>query len=367
MKRRLRAIYLMHSIDGFAGSLIGIFVPVYLLTLGYTISQIFLFYIIAYLNIAILFFLAGYSAGHFGFKKTILFRFPFLLAYLVMLYFMPTHPTPLWLVALASSFNVALYWFPLHMIFTRASGHEEMGNNVGKLFALPRLAGIFAPLLGGFLTISFGFGILFIFAIILYLISAIPLFYAEEFKQAIDFSYGKAVQIIKRYPKYFIAEMCSNSTSVIEAVIWPIFIYLSFKNLLSIGALGTLLGIGGVLFTLLIGRYSDQVNKKVFLRLGAILMIAVWSMRYFGQNEILFYILTILAGFFTILITVPFASISYGAAKKDEGGVSEFIIVRELAVNAGRITIFLLGMFFVSNIKLTFLLSGFAYIYFFFY
>lgn len=367
MRRRLKAIYLMHSIDGFAASLVGIFVPVYLLALGYPLRQVLFFYIMIYAALAAFFFLAGYSAGHFGLKRTILFRLPFLMAYLLMLYFLPTHATPLWLIALAGGLNLALYWFPLHIIFTRASEHDEMGNNVGKLLALPKFAGIFAPLLGGFFAAAFGFGPLFIFAIILYFVSAIPLMYADELKQTIEMSRGKAVQIFRRLPKYFLAEAFGNAAGVVEAVIWPAFIYLSFKNILSVGALGTLLGLGGALVTLLVGRYSDRVDKKIFLRLGAALLIAVWFSRYFGQNEILFYVLTILSGFFSILIAVPFTSIAYATAKKDDGGASEFIIVRELAVNAGRVLIFLLGMFLVENIKLTFLLSGLANVYFFFF
>lgn len=366
MRRRLRAVYLMHSIDGFAGSLAGIFVPVYLLTLKYSVSQILIFYIITYLGLTLFFFLAGYSARRLGLKKTILFRLPFLFFYLIALYFLPTRAVPLYLLALANSFNLAFYWFSLHIIFARASEYHEMGNNVGKLFALPKFAGIFAPLLGGLLTVSFGFGPLFIIDIVLYSVSAMPLFFIEELKQTVSFNFKKVAGLLRSYLRYFIAEFFSNASGVVEAVIWPIFIYLSFKNILSVGALGTALGLGGVLFTLLVGRYSDRINKKIFLRLGGILMLFVWTMRYFGQNEYVFYLLTILAGFFSILIIVPFTSLIYGAAKENHGNVSEFIILREVAVNAGRVLIFLLGIIFVSNIKLTFLLSGLGHIYFFF-
>jgi len=367
MKKRLRAIFLMHSIDGFAGSLIGIFIPIYLLTLGYSVKQVFIFYIITYAALTGFFFLAGYCASRWGLKRTILLRFPCLLFYLVALYYLPTKALPLSLLALVNAFNMAFYWFALHIIFTHASEHGEIGNNVGKLFALPKLAGTFAPLLGGFMAVSFGFGFILLLAIILYLVSAIPLLYTDELKQAIDFNLGKAIKIFRRHPRYFVGEMFNTGTSVVESVIWPVFIYLSFKDILSIGALGTLLGIGGILFTLFIGRSSDKTDKRFLLRLGALLMIAVWSMRYFGQNEILFYILTILAGFFSILITVPFASIGYGSAKKDEDGTSEFIITREVAVNIGRVIIFSVAILMVNNIKFSFLLSGLAQIYFLFF
>lgn len=367
MRRRLRAVYLMHSIDGFAGSLIGIFIPIYFLTLGYSVSQIFVFYLILYAALAVLFFLAGYLSSRLGLKRTILARLPFLIAYLAMLYWLPTRHIPLSVIALANSFNLAFYWFPLHIIFTRATDHHEMGNNVGKLFALPKLAGIFAPLLGGFLTFAFGFGFLFASAVILYLVSALPLLYADELKQAVEFTCAKAARIFRRFPRYFFGEMINNAAIAVESVIWPIFIFLSFKNVLSIGALGTALGLGGVLFTLLVGRYSDRMDKKILLRLGALLMMAIWFIRYFGQNAAVAYLLTILAGFFSILIIVPFSSISYGAAKKDEEGVGEFILLREVAVNAGRILLFVSAIALAGNIKATFILSGLAHLYFFFF
>jgi len=357
----------MHSIDGFAGSLIGIFIPIYLLTLGYSVKQVFVFYIITYAALTGFFFLAGYCASRWGLKRTILLRFPCLIFYLIALYYLPTKALPLSLLALVNACNMAFYWFALHIIFTRASEHGEMGNNVGKLLALPKIAGIIAPLLGGFMAVSFGFGFLFVLAIVLYLVSAIPLFYTDELKQPIDLRFGKAIKIISRHPKYFIGEILNNGTGVVESVIWPVFIYLSFNDILSIGALGTLLGAGGVLFTLFIGRTSDKSNKKFLLRLGALLMIAIWSMRYFGQNEILFYILTILAGFFSILITVPFTSIAYGSAKKDEGGTSEFIILREVAVNTGRVLIFSIAILMIGNIKFSFLASGLVFVYYFFF
>ena len=42
------SIYAMHSIDGIAGGLIGIFIPIYFLTLGYSVSQIFVFFILRF-------------------------------------------------------------------------------------------------------------------------------------------------------------------------------------------------------------------------------------------------------------------------------------------------------------------------------
>lgn len=77
----------------------------------------------------------------------------------------------------------------------------------------------------------------------------------------------------------------------------------------------------------------------------------------------MFYILTALAGFFGVLITVPFNSMFYNLAKNDIA--DEFIIFNEVFVNLGRVITLLLVLLFIANIKLSFLVAAVSYIYFF--
>ena len=61
-KNGLKPIYTMHSIEAFAMSLIGIFIPIYFLTLGYTISSVLIFFIVHYGFLALFSFLAIFFA-----------------------------------------------------------------------------------------------------------------------------------------------------------------------------------------------------------------------------------------------------------------------------------------------------------------
>lgn len=110
----------------------------------------------------------------------------------------------------------------------------------------------------------------------------------------------------------------------------PIFIFLAFGNIFTIGFLATFLGLGAAIFTLFIGKHSDHIDKKRLLRVGAVIMALVWLGRYLAVDEISFYVLSILAGFFGVLIMVPFSSIFYINTKNNH--IENFVIFREIPI-----------------------------------
>jgi MFS family permease len=361
LKKQLNEIYVVHSLDAFVFSLIGIFVPIYLLILGYSISEVLAFYIIKQLAVCVFSFLAGYISTHLGLKHTMLMRFPVVSVFLIMLYSLGSVALPLALIAVLGGLQTALYWMPLHSLFSRSSDRVQMGTEVGRLHSFPKLASVTAPLIGGFIAIFFGFSTLFIAAMAILAVSAITLFYTPEVKPHVNFKVREGIAIFKKYPKYFFAVGVNHLGGMAESVIWPIFVYLTLANVLSIGIVGTLLSAGTVIFTLMTGRFSDRFDRRVIIKTGAILMALVWSLRFFASSETIIYLLTVMAGFFTVLIIVPFASVTYNLARK--GNIDEFIIFREIPVALGRISILLLAMLFFKQQELTFLFAGISHLF----
>ncbi len=353
MAKQLNIIYTIHSIDTFAGSLIGIFIPIYFLSLGHSLSQILVYYIVWSFGVLVFFFFAGYFSTYFGLKKTLIARLPFLFLYLLLLLNLKKVNIPLNLIALVSSLSVAFYWFPFNVLFGLCSDKEKIGNDVGKLNAIPRIFSLIAPLLGGLMLKFYGFNSLFVTCIFLYLFSALPILALTYFKSEIVLNINKLKDLLKKYPRYFLAETISSTGASAESTIWPIFIFLSFKDILSIGLVGTFFGIGGIFFSLFVGKRADKTNKNILINIGALIIILIWLLRYYLQGEIIYYILTVAAGFFMILVNVPFTSIIFSLAKRDN--VDEFIIFREIPVMLGRVIIFSLCLI-LSNLQDSFLL-----------
>lgn len=361
MKHWRRAIYAMQSIDGFAGGLIGIFIPIYFLNLGFSVKDIFLFFIVNNLAVLFFFFLAASFAKKFGIFKTLFAHWTFKIIELFLVYSVGQSYPIFYAVSVASALDIAFYWFGLHVIFAKSADKEKMGAHVSNLIALPAMIGLIAPLTGGLIAALLGFKVLIIIASLVYLVSLIPLLFIENVPVDVRISYSGVLRLFRGYKKYFKAEIFLNLIGEIEGYMLPIFMYLAFKDVLSVAALAAYLGLGAAIFTMFIGRISDKVDKKKILRIGAVIASLLWVCRYFADSQIQFFVLSVLVGFFGVLISVPFNSILYKNAK--ESHVEDFIIFREIPVSIGRVAIYSIGLLLVSNIKLSFLVAAVSYLY----
>lgn len=364
----LKNLYIMQSIQGFALSMIGIFLPIYLLTLGYSVRNVIVFFIFHYSFLLFFSFFALRIAGKIGLIQTIILRFPFLFTYLAFFYFLKSVDIPLVLIAFFSGLDSALFWMPLHIIFSKNTSSKKIGSETGKLFAIPKAAGIFAPLIGGVIAVKFGFGFLFILAFIILLIAIIPLLKmrlnSEHFNVPDKIKLENGKRIFKKYKKYFFVEIFDNMAEEVGAIIYPIFVFLALDSITSVGYVGTLVKIGAAIFTFMVGRFSDRFSKKKIIKIAAILLIINWSIRYFANSELLIYTFSILAGFFFILLVVPYTSLFYRISHEEKS--DDFFVWREIPVNVGRLIILLIALLFVNHLNYLFPIAGLSYIYFLF-
>jgi MFS family permease len=361
----MNGVYMMHSIRSFAGSLIGIYVPIYLLKLGFSITDVFVFWLIYSISVFVFCAVAAYISKKVGLKKIIVASLFLQFAYLYILHRLKFLPVPIPLVSIVSGLQAAFYWFPINVFFSHHSDVKEMGGNVGKLFALPKIIKLPEPILAALIIVKFGFDALFILSAIIYVISLIPLISVPELKGEISFNINKYWGLFKKYTRYFAAEFMENIREEAEGIILPIFIFLTFKDIISVGVVSTFASLGGIIFSLIIGKLSDSSNKKVLMRVGVLVMIAAWIVRIFVPNQLVFYAISFVVGFVEILVLVPFTSIIYTSAKQENP--AEFLLFREMSVGAARVFVYIIAILLASNILYTFALPIFSLISFLFY
>lgn len=350
----------MQTIEGLAGGLIGVFIPIYFLTLGYSLTDIFYFFIVNNLVILILFLAAALFARRFGFAKTIGLRLVFLFANLYLLFNLKSYPGAFYLISILSAAEIAFYWFPLHVIFAKATDHEKVDEHVSNMMALPALAKALLPFFGAAISALFGFKALFVVAGIFYLASAVPLLFIEHIPVEVRISGAKISEYAKRFKRYFAIETLLSAVGEIEGYLLPIFLFLVFKDIMAVGAVATYLSLGAALFTMIVGKYSNHGNAKAFLRVGALSMALVWLARFTAETQTAFYLLSVVAGFCGVLISIPFSSMIYRNAK--DSHVEDFIIFRELPISLGRVTLYVLALLIASNIEWSFVAAAASYL-----
>ncbi len=347
--------------------LASVFVPIYLLSLGFPVAKVLSFVMVLFFTLGIVSILSAFISKHFGFRVSAFFSAPLLIVYLLGLYSLEYFQwgfPELYLLAFIQGVSAAFFWIPLNVLFTVHSTKKERGEQVGKLNIFPGIASLVAPVVGGFIAVSFGFPTLFLIATFFAFLSVIPLFFGkEEMKPRFEFSFKKIFP--KRRIKFFFAFLFGGKKDIAAETLWPIFVYFLLRDTVSIGVLTTLAALGSFGIAYFIGRMTNHSTRYLFMKIGSILLGLTWFIRSFAKTKWEVFGISFLAGVFTILIDIPFATLWMDKANQENP--IEFIVFRELVLNAGKTLILLFAIFFVNSLSTFFSFAGLSSFFFLFF
>jgi MFS family permease len=310
MRKDLKEVYANLMIDRFANNMVMVFIPIYLLIIGYDLISSLAFVFMSSL-VALLFTIpAGFIASRTGLKHCILYRTPMIIVFIIWLEMMPFMEigiTSLIIAALIRGVSSAMYWIPLNSEFVKNSKKSHSGSEVGLLLALPVIVSVSSPLIGGFILDSMGSIIFFSIFIILIIISVIPLFMSKDYKNM--FNLMKKDITFRLGHRFNLGFMIRGITEVTEAVIWPLYIYLTFQNIVFTGIMVSMAAVGASVITIFAGRLCDKFSRNEILRIGTLGYSVTWTLRYFATTEMHLYVLSFMGGVFAVFICIPlFAS-----------------------------------------------------------
>lgn len=145
----IQKVHIAHTINTVALSVIGVYIPIYLLTLGYPLERVILFFAIAP-TFGLLLGLFVYTRlfPKIGLINTFKLYYPLQIVYLTSLFLLHEKTFPPEYVALLYGASNFAYWIPMNLLLIKRSSHGEMGKNLSTFFALPKFFGIFGPLIG---------------------------------------------------------------------------------------------------------------------------------------------------------------------------------------------------------------------------
>jgi MFS family permease len=359
MSFRLRPLYLSLAISGFATTMVGIFVPIYLLTIGYSLHEVFTLSLVQAITIGLIAPVAGYLSTRWPLKIVMLLHIPSWLLFLTLISSASlTHlPTPL--LGLAMGLEAGFYAVPLHSFFTLGSKQQSVGKQVGMLMAFPQLVRLGAPLLGGYLAAKWGFTPVFLIAACLIAVTSVPISQLPDIRAKSRFGLGRYVTFYRHHRLYFWFEVLKNIGQELENVIWPLVIYLTVHSTLQTGAASTIIATGSAVFTYLIGHQSDRRDRYRMFKLGALLMLALSAWRLFPLSAGTVFAISTLIGFAVVFVDIPFAALVYNLARHNNA--TEFILFREVPVMLARVFVYTCAILAASHIQWLFVLAIAAY------
>lgn len=355
LKSEIVEIYLNLAIRSFALSLGVIFIPIYLLNLGYGVNQLFAYYISVFAVFGAASVLVAKIGRKIGLKHLIIISIPFSIVFFILLFMLNNiDMTLLYSISFVEGLSSAFYWIPLNTLFAKYIKSKKASKQVSYIFSVPGMVSIVGPIVGGSLILLFGFKVLLLVISILLFTSLIPLFVTKDFKPHKDFSLKRI--LTKDNLKYFGGFFIHGIISVSGTILWPLFVFFVLRDVFSLGIIGTLGAISIVFFPLMLSKIQKKFTLLTLFKVGGFVAFIVFSLVPLARSAVEVYVASLFIGIILILVEMPFYTLAIKkAAKKNP---LEFMIFREIALSIGRITILAFLLIFGADFFAGFSITG---------
>jgi len=353
--KEVNEMYISLTLRTFGLSLIAIFIPIYLYTLGYSLRAVFLYFVLQNLFQFFGDFLAGKAIGRYGAKHIMMWSYPVLLVYLLILVSIGTYHWPLWLLALPGAISLTLFWPAYHDDFSKARDTKSTGKQVGRMFLLFELFGALGPIIGGVVAQVFGVTYGITLAIILTMAAVVPLLGKREITKRRPMEV-KQFSVKENY-KDMIAYGGISMEGMAMSIVWPLFLFFIIENYARVGSIATLSLLAMIAISIFIGKITDKYEKDKVIRVSSVVSFFTSASRVLVTSLNSAYMIGVISSLTHIVLWVPFFSQYYLHA--DRNPRTEYVVEMEMSVDIARMLslMALLASTYFFDIKTTLVLG----------
>lgn len=347
----LAEIYASQLLRSLALSLVNVFVPVYLYTIGYSLQQIFLFFFTWFVARLFITPLAAFVIARIGPKHSILLSQIIQILYLSMLMSLQTLNWSLYGIALIGSAALSLFWVAFHTDLSKVRHVANAGKELSYVNVFERIGAIIGPLVGGFLANFFDPRYAIFLALVTMVLSSIPLLASKEpvrLKQKITFKGFPFRANLRTSLALAVTDLDVQSCMLV----WPLYVSVAIFGTNIFGKLGLMSATSvalGLLFTHAIGRIVDDKKGGELFRFSAIANVVVYLFRPFVGSLSSVFTINFINDPVTTAFRIPFLKGYHDEAENHEGYRIVFFAVNELTSSLMR-ACFWLCLFLASNL-----------------
>ena len=276
----LKHIYLGMTLFNFGSAMTSLFVPIYLLSLGYNMVVISLFYLIYALSKLVYdiptFHLVAKHSAKLGFSIGILSK----IMSVLLLIAVDSRESLLFAIPLFMSLSDGFLWTSSHVHISGLLDKRKGTSQLGKLINLGRIAGALAPLAGGAITTAIDFQAALIASISIMVLSLLPILKSVGAKDVVKDYTFKWLNI----GQDMLANFAWQGHTAVGFFVWPLYLFLFIDDYRSIGAVITFSVLASIGFTYWAGTRGDKGKlKKMLLESSIITSMVHFSRPFFSS------------------------------------------------------------------------------------
>jgi len=303
-------------------SVISVFIPILMLTAGYSLEMVMVYYAIFFIIDIPLNFLARGLVRRIGARLVIILAtFAVIIYFALFPYLAGGQFLILIVLALLAAIYDTFYWVGHLYVFIESSEKlEEVSRNNGILNGIKSFGGMLGPAIGAGVLIFTTQSALLSVSIIFLTLSLVPLLSLKHIKDKPLSDSLSFKEFFKEFPekKNFLSWFFYSIPMGANETIWPVFIFVLFGTLKSIALVALIVSVSKIVFSYTSGIASVR-NREKLMFVGITCTLFIWILRLLYANPFFYYLSILLIGFFTVLIEVPLDSSIYERARlKDQ-------------------------------------------------
>jgi predicted MFS family arabinose efflux permease len=250
--------------------------------------------------------------------------------YLIMVMVLESNRSLFLPAAVAGGLSMSIYWTSLNTEYVRTSDRRKEGREAGLLIGLPNIAAVIGPVMGAAILAVAGFSMLMGLSVLLVFLSVVPLFMSHDYRSEGLKLRGAEFLLDRRKALIYFGQ---GAIYAVDGVFWGMYVFLSY-GFVSLGIAASLMGLGMLLFVLVVGRLSDSASARTrLIRISGIMCAALWVMRFLAESELQVMVLSLLGGF--ILTSFGVALYADFARFAKEAGTVRGVVFRQFWLGAG--------------------------------
>ncbi|SFA70781.1 MFS transporter, YQGE family, putative transporter [Lentibacillus halodurans] len=240
------------------------------------------------------------------------------------------------------------YWLAFNVLTFEITEPESRDFFNGFLGVLQSFAGMIGPLLAGTIIAGMqenvGYSVIFTISFILFIVAVVCSFFLKRRKAEGLFHFKRVLMERnhnKNWKKILNAHVSQGLREGIFLFVISIWVFITTQSEFALGMFNLFLsGLSFVFYFIVTKWVKPSLRKKAILTGALILYFSVYII-LFNINYTQLMIYAVLIGIAYPIINVPYASLTYdviGKAWKAKEFRVEYIVVRELFVNIGRVS-----------------------------
>jgi hypothetical protein len=344
----MKRIYWAHGAGLLGMGATTIFVPLFLLNIGYSFRTVLVFVVgmhlaaaAVQLPIAKLF--ALIRPNHvmaLGLAGQIVF--------LLILGTLEQAGWHLWIIALVWALYRTTFWAAFHYIFGASRAHRKTGLQVAGSQIIMMAASTLAPAIGGVVATVWGISYTFVFAALLIVIAILPMLKRGAGPDKVEFSLDKP-ELWRMRPDLTANAIGAGPITAIELTVWPLLVFALVPTYAGVGVLSSVIAGASIAIALFVGMHERAKGERHYIKQGMVAYGMTSLVRALVQNAFHVFGANLLAGIGRSLYTTPYLSRYY--ANSDGRFRLGYVTAMEIAFSVGSavfLGVLLLLSFFLS-------------------